>query len=955
MQKEIQDRVKWFSRTRFLLRLLIFSIAVIGIAIFLLATKNNWLNNEYSRQEEYLKQKEIFENLGLYIKTAESDSRGYALSGDKRFIEKFNPTIDSIHAIALQLQSLENVDVKAKNNFQLQKLGVLTQQKTSFMQRVNALSVVNRPAANSLIATAEGLRLSDSITAISQSIIRGYKANLKQSLTNSWQVRYVRNNIAFFSIALSILLIILSFYLLLKEINKVKELSKKLKLQKEHYRTTLSSIGEGLITTGKKGEIIYMNPAAEWMTGWKNNEARNLPLEDIYDVTNEETGRPFKNIVSRILVEGKTIELENNTILTTKGSDKLIISNSVSPLFDVNGDIAGTVLVFNDITEKKGIENKLKEREQQYRDLIQNLPEAVYTCDELGYIQLYNSGAVALWGQEPVAGKEQWCGSWKIFNTDGSDLPIDICPMAIALKEGRPVRGEQIMIQRPDGSYRHVLPYPTPLFDANGKLTGAVNMLIDLTDKKEKEILIKKTEEKYRNLIEQASDGIVIYSFDGTIYDFNKAAYMQTGYTSEEFEKLKLLDLLFDEPVIINPDNAEKIKAGETVLFTRRMKRKNGSALEIEINARMLADGRNLAFIRDITERKKAEGLIRKEKELSDSIINSLPGIFYLFDANRNLLRWNKNFETVSGYSAGEVCGIKPIDFYEGEGKKLVRENFEKILQEGKSDFEANFVTKAGDKIPYYFTGLLVQNEGNPCIIGTGIDISERKKSEQQLQQSYDELRQLAIHLQDVREEERASMAREIHDELGQQLTGLKMDVSGLTKKLIIADEEIKQKTDDINGLIDKMVITVRKLATDLRPSILDDIGMAEALDWYSQEFEKRYRIQTIFNSALLGMKLNNKLAIALFRIYQESLTNVARHSGATKIISSFELKNNHLILIISDNGKGFDINKESKKKTLGLLGMKERTIMTGGEYTISSKPGKGTTVSVIMPLQLQS
>ena len=120
------------------------------------------------------------------------------------------------------------------------------------------------------------------------------------------------------------------------------------------------------------------------------------------------------------------------------------------------------VLLFNGITEKYKTEKQLKDSEKQYWNLIQSLPEAVYTCDASGHIQLYNKAAVKLWGREPVAGKDLWCGAWKIFNTDETVLPLDSCPMAITLKEQRPVHGAEIMVQRPDESFRHVLPYPSP-------------------------------------------------------------------------------------------------------------------------------------------------------------------------------------------------------------------------------------------------------------------------------------------------------------------------------------------------------------------------------------------------------------------------------------------------------------------------------------------------------------
>jgi signal transduction histidine kinase len=250
-------------------------------------------------------------------------------------------------------------------------------------------------------------------------------------------------------------------------------------------------------------------------------------------------------------------------------------------------------------------------------------------------------------------------------------------------------------------------------------------------------------------------------------------------------------------------------------------------------------------------------------------------------------------------------------------------------------------------------------------------DITERKKLELQLQQfneeleeqvkiktaelsrSYQDIRQLASHLQDVREEERASIAREIHDELGQQLTGLKMDLSWIAKRKAVQDDiEAKQKSVIILNLLDTAIKTVRKIATDLRPSILDDLGLIAAIDWQSKEFGRRSGISTEFTSTMPEFGYSSGIAIGLFRICQESLTNVARHAEASKIRISLEKHDKDKILLkIEDNGKGFEVRQIGDKKTLGLLGMRERTLMMGGEFRIESDPGKGTTLFVTVPL----
>jgi len=218
--------------------------------------------------------------------------------------------------------------------------------------------------------------------------------------------------------------------------------------------------------------------------------------------------------------------------------------------------------------------------------------------------------------------------------------------------------------------------------------------------------------------------------------------------------------------------------------------------------------------------------------------------------------------------------------------------------------------------------------------------------------QTNSQLRELSAHLQNIREEERLHIAREIHDELGQQLTGIKMDMVWLKKRISSEDQVVNEKINTTLQLLDQTIQTVRKIATELRPSILDDLGLLESLKWQSQEFSKKTGLPVDFDCETIESTITPDITIGLFRIFQESLTNITRHANANGVMASLRLENDQIILAISDDGKGFDSRSIGHKKTLGLLGMKERMIMMGGTYKIESQPGKGTQVTVIVPLK---
>ena len=229
--------------------------------------------------------------------------------------------------------------------------------------------------------------------------------------------------------------------------------------------------------------------------------------------------------------------------------------------------------------------------------------------------------------------------------------------------------------------------------------------------------------------------------------------------------------------------------------------------------------------------------------------------------------------------------------------------------------------------------------------------LRDKMLAQEELKHSYEQVRKLASHLQDIREEERAFMAREIHDELGQQLTALKLDISWMILKLSKADAVVQEKILTMEKMISVSLKTVKKLATELHPALLDKLGIIEAINWQSREFEKRTGIKIMLTLPEEGVNLPGKTAIALFRIYQESLTNILRHAGATNVSCTLTVKNDKLIFTIKDDGIGFDTAVIEKKQSLGLLGMKERTVMIGGKYEIISETGKGTTVLVMLPV----
>jgi len=474
---------------------------------------------------------------------------------------------------------------------------------------------------------------------------------------------------------------------------------------------------------------------------------------------------------------------------------------------------------------------------------------------------------------------------------------------------------------------------------------------LDISEKIKSQKELFESEQKFRTLVQQASDGIIVTDGDGNFIEVNESAATLTGYQKQELDTMNTDDIFFEEGGIKRPLRYNAMANGAVVISEHFIKRKGGKMINVEVSAKQLSDGRFQRILRDITERIQVEDALRASEKKYRLLFNDNPLPMWInSQADNNFIDVNNAALIAYGYSKKEFLRMKLSDldsFTSSLKKHLPNEKNTATSLDGVYEH----VKKNGQLIKVDILTHDIIYEGKDAILSLANDITAKFEAEESLQKSNEALRDLASHLETIRENERSHMAREIHDELGQQLTGLKMDISWLNRKVNSQDEAVKEKMKDAIALIDKTVITVRRIATQLRPSILDDLGLIAAMEWQSEEFEKRSEIKSIFSSNVSQLKINTDVATAVFRIFQESLTNVLRHSQATEVISFFRLENNIITLFIEDNGIGFKENEIKNKKTLGLLGMKERIQLINGKYEINGNSGKGTSVIITVPL----
>jgi two-component system sensor histidine kinase UhpB len=359
--------------------------------------------------------------------------------------------------------------------------------------------------------------------------------------------------------------------------------------------------------------------------------------------------------------------------------------------------------------------------------------------------------------------------------------------------------------------------------------------------------------------------------------------------------------------------------------------------------------------IANVIERKRAEEALRQSEERWRAVFeNSAAGIALSDPASTRFLSVNAAFQKMLGYSRKEILALTFMDITHEGDREANRRLLADLLEGRRPSYEMQkrYRRKDGNLIwASIHVSLVPGTQSIPQFCMAIVeDITDRKRAQEELQHSFEQLRALTARLQGIREEERKSVAREIHDELGQALTAIKIDLASLMRELPVDQQQQRKRTDSILELVDQTIHSVRRISTELRPGILDDLGLVAALEWASEEFEARTGTRCRLNLPSDDIEIDQERATAMFRIFQETLTNVARHANASEVGVRLGKENGDLTLEVHDNGTGIDVEQLSGGRSLGILGMRERAALLGGELGIIGAPEKGTTVKVRIP-----
>lgn len=597
--------------------------------------------------------------------------------------------------------------------------------------------------------------------------------------------------------------------------------------------------------------------------------------------------------------------------------------------------------------------------------VLEALPIGVWIADAAGRVVLNNPASCRIWGGAhwQSVGQGNKCKGWR--HGTGERIEARDWALARALAHGKTSLDEIVDIECADGSRKTISNSASPLYDENRVLAGAVAVCADITRQVQGEAEIRRLEREFHSLAEHLPD--VVSRFDRELRRTyaNPAIEKATGM-SREFLLGKThaeLGVPHEVSEIWTNTLRRVLATGEPQVFEFAFTTKNGIVKHFHTRAVPEYDASGaiesiLTIARDITALKCAEAVLRESEERLNGITANVPGM--VFQCYRHAGNDSLHFTYIS-------TGAKWL--LDLDTEDILRDGNEFITYIAPDDVPAfrDSMRHSQETLSFWnWEGRVVTEGGGPKWInlratprahgedvcmwdGVVINITESKASEEKLVKSQHMLRELSAHLESVREEERKRIAREIHDELGQTLTALRMDVSLARLDFGGSNPKMMGRLQSMTELVDRTIKTARHVTASLRPGALD-LGIVAALEWLVEEFIDYAGIPC---ELVLGdgeIDLDELTATAIFRIVQESLTNVARHAQASQVEIIVTRTNGELCFEVRDNGKGFDENAVADGKSFGLVGMRERVAMMNGTFELDSEPGRGTRIRACVP-----
>lgn len=681
---------------------------------------------------------------------------------------------------------------------------------------------------------------------------------------------------------------------------------------------------------------------------------------------------------------------ENETSKASPGNNT--ISENGALTFTDLGTVAA-------IVDEKAKKPGTVEQEMYFQQLIQGLPSAVYICDTNGYILIYNKAAIELWGREPEPRKDRWSGSWKMYKPDGTPLPPDECPMAIALKEGRAVVNEEIIIERPDGQKRSIMPHPQPFFTSSGKVAGAINMLVDITDR-------KITEEKngyFTAIVQYSDDAIISKTLDGIVTSWNVAAERIFGYTPAEMIGQPIIKIIPPDRLSEEPQILERLKRGERIdHFETKRITKDKRILDVSLTISPVKNSKGQIIgaskiARDITRQKQAEQQIKESEQLVRESEERLRlaaeaaelGMWDL-DLTSGFTVTSSQHRKIIGYLKSEQWGrVKFMEYVHPDDYEMVERAFKQALKTGRMVYEARIIREDKSERWIRVNGTTMYDKKHVPVrmLGTVLDITEQKKARAELENMVlERTKELLLSNKELEKsnhelEQFAYIAsHDLQEPLRKIQTFVDLVKDQLSDKVIAERyfSKINSSAQRMSMLINDVLNYSRLTKTGERfvDTDLNKI-LKQVLSDFELLIEQKQAVITYDNLPVI-----KGIPLQLGQLFLNLIGNSLKFSETrpeisitSRILSTNEVQqhprlnpdNSYLELVFKDNGIGFEQqyadqifiifqrlnNQRAYSGTgIGLALCKKIVEYHEGTITASSEKGKGAMFTVLLPVK---
>jgi len=732
------------------------------------------------------------------------------------------------------------------------------------------------------------------------------------------------------------------------DISELKQTEKALKESEAKYRFMFDKNPQpNWIYDYETQLFLEVNDAAIKHYGYSKQEFLSMTLKELY--TEDDVQYIFKDDKRN----GSYGRLKEQKHVKKNGEQIYVEIVSRLELFNNTSVVYATI---HDITARKQIENQLLESEINFRRSISESPVGIRIVTVDGrtvyanrtFLDIYEFNSLEEFISVPTTSRYT------------PESYIEHQERKKKRKEGQEVFEYEISFKCCNDEIRHVKVSKKEVLWDGIKHFQVITQ--DITEQRNAEEKLRI----YSRVVEQSTNSICITNPDGIIEYVNPRTIEMTGYSEREL--IGMHTRIFRSGKRPKEDYAQlwkTIKAGYVWSGEFHNKRKNGELYWESVTISPVFNNRNeithfFSIKVDISEHKKILQDLSLAKERAEeseiflrTFIENIPFDIWASNVDKVGILENKMQVDHFGSIVGKVMKNNMIiNQNDNQGWK---NNIKRVMSGEIIDVECEYLINQQQNIFQQIAFPIYKKDEIIGIAGININITDRKLAEIALVNSEDQLKKFASHLQNIREEERSALAREIHDDLGQILVALKIDAGLLKQKLLKNDTfncsaDLLEKFDNITGLIDNTIETSRRIMNGLRPQLLELLGLEMSIKQYLCEFENRHQLKCEFVSSTLKPEINQRQTLILFRIFQEAMANIFKHAEATLVKVELGKLKTKLFMEIVDNGIGFNTEHSGRPDSYGMISMKERAFLLKGKLTITSKVGEGTRVRVEIP-----